>query len=431
MHWLVFFFLISSSLLSAYDAALLKLGKWEAEVLLKKTRRFSLYTFLTQTFFSSNAWEGFRYCIKTSKYSFRLLFAIYAFIDWLKSEQAVSYSAPQFIKTVILIILVSFITDCIFTLLAYKFTSRFLRVIHPLACVLLLPLLPLASLGFFVLRFFEPEIFKQKGLTQRMVSQKIRQLIEESGLIEFLDVHDRRLLSSLVNFKDAIAREVMVPRIDVFSLPAETTLIEASVAILREGYSRIPVYKDSVDDIIGVLLYKDVLNIYARSQEDLEAKAQLQRPIEEFIKPVLYSPETKKISHLLQEFRNKQMHLAIVVDEWGGTEGIVTIEDILEELVGEIADEYDSAEEMFYTAVPSGGWIVDAKMSIKDIEEELGISIPTSPEYDTLGGYIFHKAGAIPSNGWKIHHDRFDLEVLSSNERAIEKIHIKPTSTKL
>ena len=134
----------------------------------------------------------------------------------------------------------------------------------------------------------------------------------------------------------------------------------------------------------------------------------------------------EKISQLLQEFRHKQIHLAIVVDEWGGTEGIVTIEDVLEELVGEISDEYDTSSELLYTKSPSGDWIVDAKMSIIDILEDLNISIPQGPEYDTIGGYIFHRAGTIPSKGWKIHHDDFELEVLGSNERAIEKIRITP-----
>jgi len=132
----------------------------------------------------------------------------------------------------------------------------------------------------------------------------------------------------------------------------------------------------------------------------------------------------------LQEFRNKQIHLAIVVDEYGGTEGIVTIEDILEELVGEIADEHDVLEEeQLYSPAADGGYIVDAKMTILDIEKVLGITIPTSPEYDTIGGYVFHRAGTIPSKGWKIHNDNFDLEVLSSSERVIDQVLITPCST--
>ncbi|HEY5260013.1 MAG TPA: hemolysin family protein, partial [Rhabdochlamydiaceae bacterium] len=224
---------------------------------------------------------------------------------------------------------------------------------------------------------------------------------------------------SIASFKDRMAREVMVPRIDVFSLPSDTTLQEAIDHFLKEGYSRIPIYRDTVDHIIGVLLYKDIL------KHALNRSAS-QDSIEKLIKPVLYTPETKKISHLLQEFRGKQIHLAIVVDEYGGTEGIVTIEDILEELVGEIADEYDIDQELQFSSLPAGGWVVDAKMGIVDIEEDLGVKIPQSPEYDTIGGYIFHRAGAIPSKGWRIHLDDYDIEVLSSDERSIEKIRITP-----
>ncbi|HKY99623.1 MAG TPA: hemolysin family protein, partial [Rhabdochlamydiaceae bacterium] len=199
---------------------------------------------------------------------------------------------------------------------------------------------------------------------------------------------------------------------------------DAAQSFLQEDYSRIPVYKENVDIIIGVLIYKDILKILASAS----SQKYLDTPIEQFVKPVLYTPETKKISQLLQEFRSKQIHLAIVVDEYGGTEGIVTIEDILEELVGEIADEYDVGEEELFTALPTGGWIVDAKMNIIDIENKLGVKIPSGPEYDTIGGYIFHRAGSIPSKGWKIHHDEFDLEVLSSSERAVDKIRITPHS---
>lgn len=143
-------------------------------------------------------------------------------------------------------------------------------------------------------------------------------------------------------------------------------------------------------------------------------------------KPVLYAPENKKITQLLQEFRNKQIHMAIIVDEYGGTEGIVTIEDILEELVGEIEDEYDIDDEHDFWELPGGGWVVDAKMTILDIEEELGIKIPPNPEYETIGGYVYHCAGTIPAKGWRLSHDEFDLEVLSSTERSLKKIKLQP-----
>jgi CBS domain containing-hemolysin-like protein len=187
------------------------------------------------------------------------------------------------------------------------------------------------------------------------------------------------------------------------------------------------VYKNTLDNINGVLLYKDLLNVYLQQHDPSILKT---TSIESLIKPVVYAPETKKISILLQEMKAKQIHMAIVVDEYGGTEGIVTIEDILEELVGEIADEYDDLqEEVLFKPHPQGGWIVDAKMNIVDIEKEMTILIPQSPEYDTLGGYIFHRAGAIPTKGWKIHHENFDLEILKTSDRSVEKVRIVSLQT--
>jgi CBS domain containing-hemolysin-like protein len=216
----------------------------------------------------------------------------------------------------------------------------------------------------------------------------------------------------------------MVPRVDLFSLSADVSIKEAAELLEEEGYSRTPVYRNNVDNIAGVLMYKDILNKYREYDKKKDPKI-LEAPIESLVKNVIYTPETQKISHLLQEFRKKQMHLAIVVDEHGGTEGIVTIEDILEEIVGEISDEYDQ-EEALFQARPEGGWVVDARMNILDIEEELGIKIPQDSDYDTVGGYIFHRAGMIPTEGFVIHHDDFELEILASNDRCIEKVHIIP-----
>lgn len=260
--------------------------------------------------------------------------------------------------------------------------------------------------------FEEKEILTDKA--------KIKEMIRESELQQHLDPGDQKLIGAFVHFKERVAKEIMVPRVDLFSLDATTSIQEAARLFAQEAYSRIPIYKESLDHIVGLVLYKDLLKCYATSGIDLSA------PLETLAKPVLYAPENKKISQLLQEFRTKQIHMAIIVDEYGGTEGVVTIEDILEELVGEIEDESDIGEELDFWELPSGGWIVDAKMTTHDIEEAIGIKIPESPEYETLGGYIYHIAGTIPAKGWRLSHDQFDLEVLSSNERAIKKIKIVP-----
>lgn len=258
--------------------------------------------------------------------------------------------------------------------------------------------------------------------------QEIFDIIQKASLGPDINKHDTQLIESVLSFRDRIAREVMVPRINVFSLSADTTIREAAKTLQNEGYSRTPVYRNTIDNMVGVLMYKDILSKYMEYEMKGNDAKILDAPIESIQKGVLYTPETKKISNLLQEFRKKQMHLAIVVDEYGGTEGITTIEDILEEIVGEIADEYDD-QQALYVSQPDGSWVVDARMSILDAEEYLDIAIPQEGEYDTIGGFIYHKAGAIPSKGFVIHQDNFEIEILRSSERSVEKVRIKPIET--
>lgn len=259
---------------------------------------------------------------------------------------------------------------------------------------------------------------KKSKTPSRLHPDQLIEKIQSSELAEHIDPIDQKWIRSFIRFKERVAKEIMVPRVDLFALSAETRLEEAAALSSREGYSRIPIYKDTLDHIVGVVLYKDLLKCYTTPGIDFKT------PLATIAKPVLYAPENKKISQLLQEFRNQQIHMAIIVDEYGGTEGIVTIEDILEELVGEIEDEYDIKEEHSFWEIPGNGWVIDAKMTLLDIAEQIGIHIPTHPEYETLGGYVYHCAGTIPKKGWRLSHDAFDLEVISSNERAINKVKI-------
>jgi CBS domain containing-hemolysin-like protein len=259
------------------------------------------------------------------------------------------------------------------------------------------------------------------------VKHEIFEILQEANLSTKLSPHDRKLIESVVYFQNRITREVMIPRMDMFCLNAETTIKDAVQRLEDEGYSRVPVYKDTIDNIVGVLMYKDILTKYIEYQKKNNDISILEAPIETILKRVIYTPESKKISNLLQDFRKKQVHLAIVVDEYGGTEGIVTIEDILEEIVGEIEDEYDDDEELY---APSGEncWIVDARMTLIDAEEQLGIELPQGNDYDTIGGFIFDRAGTIPSRGFTIKLDNVELEILKSNDRRVEKVKIKKTS---
>ena len=214
----------------------------------------------------------------------------------------------------------------------------------------------------------------------------------------------------------------MVPRVHLFCLSSDTSIKDAAIFLERDGYSRVPVYDGSIDKIVGVLMFKDILLRYMEFTETANIQLLLE-PIESLVKDVLYTPETKNIAQLLQEFIKKRMHMAIVVDEYGGTAGLVTIEDILEEIVGEIGDEYDEEPPLFIRS-GKNAWIVDARMNLLDLEEELGIKIPQDGEYDTIAGYIFFRLETIPEKGVCIHHDAFDLEIIASNERSVEKVKI-------
>jgi putative hemolysin len=420
--------------LTAVSTALQRKGRLQAEETLKRENSPFFFRHFLNFFFGKQKWEGLLFSLSFTKHLLRIAYVLTGFFYLIEQEpfhnafvvSPSGYALDGALTSAIVLIIIVFslLIDFLFSLYGQLNPPSAFRYLSPLCSCFLLLSLPLTAPFFRLMKCFLPQKGKEKTISPTFkIRDKVHELLQETELGAYLDPIEQKFILSVVSFKERIAREVMVPRINLFSLAEETPIREAALSFLTEGYSRIPVYKDSVDNIIGVLLYKDVLKLYI---EHSDSSNRLNTPIGKIVKPVLYTPETKKISHLLQEFRNKQIHLAIVVDEWGGTEGIVTIEDILEELVGEIADEYDIGQQATFTVLPGGGWIVDAKMSIIDIQEELGVKIPDSPEYDTIGGYVFHRAGAIPLKGWRIHHDEFDLEVLSSSERAVEKIKITP-----
>ncbi|MBI2743182.1 MAG: HlyC/CorC family transporter [Chlamydiales bacterium] len=432
-------FLFGTSLLNGTSTALNRLGRSYVEKLLKERSSLKAIRAYLEFFFGERIWEGLFFSLSLTKQLMQLCYALFFFLFLVSIEpfsQAL-HSAEKAWDIIWLLLIagiiigVSLATNFIINLISLASPKKYLGFATPFSAALLLIFSLINAPLFKILGLFLPKAPTLRKLEPDVdMRNKFLEVLQDSDLAPYFDQSDQKLLSSVVSFKERIAREVMVPRIDIFSLPIDTSLQEATESFLLQGYSRIPIYRESVDNIVGVLLFKDILKHYFQASTDKEKDKKLKNSIEDFLKPVLYTPETKKISQLFQEFRSKQIHLAIVVDEWGGTEGIITIEDILEELVGEIADEYDIDEEIMFSVLPGGGWIVDGKMSILDIEGELGIKIPQNPEYDTLGGYIVHRAGTIPSKGWKIHHDEFDLEVLSSDERSVDKIRITSLTPK-
>lgn len=317
-------------------------------------------------------------------------------------------------------------SDWLPRILGTKYPESTLKRVSPIASPFLFLAFPLTYLFLKITRIFSKTIYLDTaGEPETLAKKELMSIIRQSSLKEGLDNNEKKLIASVLSFCEHLTREVMVPRVDVFTLESTKSIKEAAKLLEEEGYSRIPVYDETVDNIVGILMYKDILSKYMEYEAKNNDPAVLEAPISTIMKPVMYTPETKKISSLLQEFRKKQVHLAIVVDEYGGTDGIITIEDILEDIVGQIADEYDEEEALFVTQA-DGTWLVDARMSILDIEEQLGITIPEEGEYDTLAGYLFHCAGEIPPKGFIIDSDEFTLEVIKSNDRLVEKVRIRP-----
>ncbi len=424
-------FILGSSSITAFTKALQILGRIQSKKeFKKKPHYFFVYNFI-KWIFLHDPWDNLFYFLSFTKHLLRLLYSttfLLYLITIFFDDAALQF--PHIFSAIGVIAAVALIFDFFFQFIAGYNPSLFLRIVTPSTTFFLFIFSPITFLLLKLQKLlFHPKQSRPHGFSRARVKDKILELAHESELSIHLDPFDRRTISAVASMRDRIVREIMVPRIDMFSLSVNQTVHEAAQKFISEGYSRIPVYRETVDDIIGVLLYKDVIEYYFRSIEKND-QSPLETPLEKLVKPILYSPETKKISQLLQEFRSNQIHLAIVVDEYGGTKGIVTIEDILEELVGEIADEHDLLEEeLLYSPHPHGGFIVDGKMTILDIEKELKIVIPKGPEYDSIGGYVFHRAGMIPTKGWKIHNDNFILEVLASSERVIDQVLITPCSS--
>jgi CBS domain containing-hemolysin-like protein len=424
--------LIGTLFLSALNSAFRRLQKRESKKQLQALGSRFFYRRIHHYFFPHHEYEGLFFSVICAQNITRFCYAACSVIVLIAMGLLPVFDAPDgewtgFILGILILFLVLFFFGEFFPrIFGTRYGEKALQICAPPASLFMLLAFPLS---YFLLRFFQSlshvVYFDYLHEPQTKIKQEIMEIVQQADSSVVLEPLDRKIIESVMDFRNRIAREVMVPRIELFSLACQTTIKEAAQLLEKEGYSRVPVYKGTIDNIIGVLMYKDILLKYMEYERNHNDPQILQIPIETIMKNVLYTPETKKISHLLQEFRKKQVHLAIVVDEYGGTEGIVTIEDILEEIVGEIADEYDQ-EAAPFTRQPDGSWVVDARLSILDVEEQLGLKIPQEGDYDTVGGYIYHRAGTIPTKGFIIDHDEFKIEVMKSSERSVEEVRITP-----
>ena len=230
------------------------------------------------------------------------------------------------------------------------------------------------------------------------------------------DESERELIMSVIEFTETVVREVMVPRTDMITIPGVASTDDAVDLVLSSGRSRIPVTGESIDHVLGILYARDLLEMF-----DREAAPRLTA---ELAHDPYFVPETKQVAELLREMQANQQHLAVVVDEFGGTAGIVTIEDLVEEIVGEIADEYDEEEPMIVE--DTDGWIVDARLDVDELAELVGTDLP-SDEWDTVGGLVLELAGRVPDEGEQFDHDGLIFTATAVQGRRVSKVHVSRT----
>ncbi|NHZ70403.1 MAG: CBS domain-containing protein [Proteobacteria bacterium] len=227
------------------------------------------------------------------------------------------------------------------------------------------------------------------------------------------DAEERELIMSVLEFTDTIVREVMVPRPDMITISAGASTDDAVDIVLSSGRSRIPVTGETIDHVVGILFARDLLELF--DQERVASTAG------DIAHQAYFVPETKPVSELLREMQANQQHLAVVIDEFGGTAGIATIEDLIEEIVGEIADEFDDEEPMVEEV--DGAWIVDARLDVDDLADLVGIDLP-SDEWDTVGGLVLELAGRVPHEGERFEHDGLAFTAAAVQGRRVAKVKV-------
>jgi CBS domain containing-hemolysin-like protein len=256
-----------------------------------------------------------------------------------------------------------------------------------------------------------------KGLPQGpfVTEDEIKAMAEVASEESEIEEGEKELIHSIFEFGDMIVREVMVPRPDMTVAPVGASMHDVLDLILQLGYSRIPVYQDTIDDIVGVVYAKDLLRHLHAGKADVE--------LEKIMRPAFFVPETKKVSDLLREMQRRQIHIAIVLDEYGSTAGLITIEDLIEEIVGEIADEYDQ-EEPEVVPLEDGCYRVDGRMSVDDLNDLLDVELPNE-EWDTVAGLMYGLLGAVPTQGERVAFEDMTFTAERVQGRRIAKVLVE------
>lgn len=283
--------------------------------------------------------------------------------------------------------------------------SMIMLVVSPLVFVLLTVSRTLSSL------------VRSQGLVNTITEEEIMTLVDAGYTGGTIEDEEKDMIYSVLQLDQTRVSEMMVPRIDMTAVEINRSLDDAAAMFIQSGYSRIPVYEENIDHIRGLLYAKDLLEHWS------DHEARQTKSVSDLIRSAYFVPETKRADELLKELQTKNIHMAIVIDEYGGTAGLITIEDIIEEIIGEIRDEYDFDEEEDYEQHNKTEYTVDAGIDLDDFNDLLEVDLPTA-DSDTLGGYIYTYFGRVPIVGDVIETDCLTMKVLSVEGRRIRKVHV-------
>lgn len=252
----------------------------------------------------------------------------------------------------------------------------------------------------------------------RLAEEKLDSVIDEAEAEGFIDEEAQEMIRGVIDFSTSMVREVMIPRTEMIAVDIRRPLDSVIETILESGHSRIPVFEEDIDHIKGLVHAKDLLRHWGASTLDMAG----------VLREPYFIPETKRLDDLLAEFQSKRIQLAIVIDEYGGTSGLVTIEDLLEEIVGEISDEYDFEKQLLHT-VKTGELVVSARLEIDELFDHFDLEEPEG-KFSTVGGWIFSYTGYIPQQGETFLIDGFQVTIQSTDERTIQRVKIiRPSET--
>jgi len=307
----------------------------------------------------------------------------------------------------LILLLVQFVGRVVAVARPERVALTFVRPVEILVRVLFFVLVPLNALDAWLRRLMGV----QHGLTPADAEDRLRHLVEGNTDLE---EDEREMIASVIELGEQPVREIMVPRIDIVAAAASSTVRDVLDRIVESGHSRIPIYDGSIDNITGVIYAKDLLK-FLRDEPQTA-------PVQPLAREPSYVPETKKVDELLHEMQQRHVHLAVVVDEYGGTAGLITIEDLIEEIVGEIQDEYD-VEEAMIEEVSYNEALFDARVSIRDVNDTLDLDLEDE-DFDTLGGLLYHELGKVPNVGDEVRVDGALVKVLTTTGRRVRKVRV-------